>query len=447
MSRHHHPCTPGSTPDPTSDPISGAAPSRRGVLTAASGAATALLAGAFAAAPAAASEPPQPSPPSRLPAAAGASRASVQRAFDFLDAKFDEYGTGDDLRVPRSYTGGFFETPTWTFVSSFAYDDALMIIAWLARGRPDDRRRATVLGDTLLYAQAHDPVGDGRTRASYQPNPFITGDGTPQIGSPAAYTGNQAWVGMAFAHLYARTRERRFLDGALRAAEWIHEHTFDGDRAPYGYTGGRTADDRPNTYKATEHNIDTGAFFTMLAQLTGRRVWRSRARIAFAFVAAMRDPAGGHLWTGTQPDGVTTNRSPIPEDVQTWAYLATLDRRHSAGVTWVLRNLAAHDAGVSGVAFSDADVSKVWLEGTAHTAAALRARAARGDALLAKRLLWNIETAQTTTPVADGRGIPAASSDGLDTGFGDLYYASLHTGATAWYLLAALGRNPFLLHR
>ena len=39
----------------------------------------------------------------------------------------------------------------------------------------------------------------------------------------------------------------------------------------------------------------------------------------------------------------------------------------------------------------------------------------------------------------------ATSTYGLDSGFGDLYYASLHTGATAWYLLAAAGDNPFVL--
>ncbi|MEU6850388.1 Tat pathway signal sequence domain protein [Actinacidiphila alni] len=424
-------------------------PSRRTLLTAASGSAAALLTGALATPAVASTQPDRSGRPGRpdRPGCPDALAASVSRAFAFLDAKFDEYGTGDALRVPRSYTGGFFETPTWTFVSSFAYDDALMIIAWLGRGRPGDIHRATVLGDTLLYAQDHDPIGDGRTRASYQPDSFTTPTGSLDIGSPAAYTGNQAWVGMAFAHLYARTRHHRFLDGALRAADWIQRHTFDGTRAPYGYTGGRTADDQPNTYKATEHNIDTGAFFTMLARLTGKQVWRDRAAVAFSFVDAMRDRAGGHLWTGTDPDGVTTNRTPIPEDVQTWAYLATLDHRYSSSVDWVLRKLTAHDAGVSGVSFSDTDVSKVWLEGTAHTALAVRTRAARGDDRRAADLLRNIERAQATTPVGDGRGIPAASSDGLDTGFGDTYYASLHTGATAWYLLAALGHNPFRLPR
>jgi hypothetical protein len=39
----------------------------------------------------------------------------------------------------------------------------------------------------------------------------------------------------------------------------------------------------------------------------------------------------------------------------------------------------------------------------------------------------------------------SASSDGLDTGYGDYYYANLHTGATAWYILAAAPANPFVL--
>ncbi|SNY38742.1 hypothetical protein [Paractinoplanes atraurantiacus] len=399
--------------------------SRRTVL----GTLTAVLTGSLV---------PSPASASASSWTAGATPASVKAAFAFLNSKFDEYGSESAPRLPRSYTGGFFETPTWTFVSSFAYDDALVIMAWLAHG---DVRRAVILGDALLYAQKNDPIGDGRTRASYQADSFPALD----IGSPAAFTGNQAWVGMAFAHLYARTRLPRFLEGALREATWIQDKTWDGTRAPFGYTGGRTADDQPNTFKATEHNIDVGAFFTMLAQLTGKRVWQTRARAAFAFVAAMQDRVGGHVWTGTDPDGTTTNRVPIPEDVQTWARLATGDRRYDRSVSWVLDRLAAFDADVYGVSYSDTDTSKVWLEGTAHTALALQARNGRGDALLSRKLLWNIGRAQATTPHGDGRGIPAASSDGLDTGFGDLYYASLHTGATAWYLLAALGRNPFRL--
>ncbi|WP_181420595.1 hypothetical protein [Curtobacterium sp. MCPF17_046] len=368
-------------------------------------------------------------------------------AYDYLDLRMDEYGTGTAPRLPRSYSGGYFATLPSEFVSSFAYDDSLMVLAWLARRRRGDVQRATALGDALLALQAADPIGDGRTRASYQPDSFPVADPPRPIdvGSPASYTGNQSWVGMAFCRLYAVTRQRRFLDGALRLGTWIETNARDDVRRPAGYTGGRNANDQPITYKSTEHNIDVTGFFTQLAQLTGDRTWARRAALAESFVRAMQDPTDGHLWTGTDPDGTTINRTPIPEDVQTWAYLATLDRRYSPSVTWVLDHLTAHDGPYTGPSFSDTDVSKVWFEGSGHLALALEARGARGDRARAAQILDSVQLAQATEPNGDGKGIVSASSDGLDTGFGDLYYASLHTGATAWYLLALTRSNPFRL--
>ena len=370
-------------------------------------------------------------------------------AYDYLDLRMDEYGTGSAPRLPRSYYGGYFATLPTEFVSSFAYDDSLMVLAWLARRRRGDVQRATALGDALLSLQAADPIGDGRTRASYQPDtfPVATPPRPIDIGSPAAYTGNQSWVGMAFCRLYTVTRQRRFLDGALRLGTWIETNARDDVRQPAGYTGGRNGDDQPITYKSTEHNIDVTGFFTQLAQLTGDRTWARRAALAESFVRAMQDGTDGHLWTGTDPDGTTINRTPIPEDVQTWAYLATLDRRYSASVTWVLDHLTAHDGPYTGPSFSDTDVSKVWFEGSGHLALALEARGARGDRARAAQILDSVQLAQRTEPNGDGKGIVSASSDGLDTGFGDLYYASLHTGATAWYLLAVTGSNPYRLDR
>lgn len=381
----------------------------------------------------------------------GGSRSLVRSAslaYDFLDSRVDQYGSGTQLRLPRSYAGGFFTTPTFDFVSSFAYDDALVIMAYLGRGLRHDIERATVLGDALLFLQAHDPIGDGRTRASYQPDTFPASgppSGNLDIGSPAAYTGNQCWVGMALTHLYVATRHRRFLDGALRLGNWIRTNATDTTRVPYGFTGGRDADDNPITYKATEHNIDVTAFFSQLHTLTRDRSWARGAAVARSFVTAMQDGSDGHLWTGTDPDGVTTNYYPVPEDVQTWSYLATREARYGRSVGWVLGNLSAQDGPYRGPSFSNADRSKVWFEGSGHLALALRERRAPGDRARVADLFHSIETAQKQEPNGDGRGIVAASSDGLDTGFGDLYYASLHTGATAWYLLAATDTNPFQL--
>ncbi|MEV7213615.1 hypothetical protein AB0O31_11055 [Kitasatospora cineracea] len=390
---------------------------------------------------------------------------STKKADAFLRDAIDRHGTLDDLRVPQSYTGGFFG-PGGTFgpdgyQASFTYDNAVTVMALLANHTGTDSGHAVALGDSLLYAQDHDPVDDGRIRASYLPEPFVTTlgrdypVGTPYIGSWSVYTGNMAWAGMAFCHLYRATGDTKYLDGAKRAANWIQANAADtrGTPGATGYTGGyadtSAAEDGSGmvqrTWKATEHNIDVGAFFTMLSGLTGDQVWKGRADNAFAFVKTMLSADHNHLWTGTGLDGVTVNEDAVPEDVQTWSYLATLDPDYARTADWAAGRMAATDGSFSGVSFSSVDTSKVWFEGTAHLLAVYRQRQAPGDGAKAAALLSTLELAQLGAPNTDGKGIVAASGDGLDTGQGDHYYASLHTGATAWYLIAARGGNPFRL--
>ncbi|WP_052498801.1 ribosome-inactivating family protein [Streptomyces vietnamensis] len=407
----------------------------------------------------------QPTPGTSV---ANAPAASTRAAYSYIADTQDEFGTG--IGVPRSYTGGFFgpgtKFGTEGYQSSFTYDNAVTVIA-LTKGARRDLTRAVRLGNSLLYAQDHDPENDGRIRASYLPNPFITTlgrdypAGTPYIGGWSVYTGNMAWAGMAFCHLYKATGDGRYLDGALRAANWIQTNSAD-DRGAGGYIGGyadtSTAEDGSGmvkrTWKATEHNIDVGAFFSMLNQLTGDQVWKARSDNAFAFVKTMLSADRNHLWTGTGLDGVTTNEDAVPEDVQTWSYLATLDPAYERTVDWAAGRMAATDGPVDpgtneklfkGVSFGAMDTTKVWFEGTAHLLAAYHVRNKTGDAASAAVLQKTLENAQTSAPNNDGRAIVAASDDGLDTGQGDLYYASRHTGATAWYLLAGVGANPFRL--
>ena len=183
----------------------------------------------------------------------------------------------------------------------------------------------------------------------------------------------------------------------------------------------------------------------MLAALSGQSVWTQRAQWALDFVASMWNAEGGFFWTGTLADGVTINKSFIPEDVQSWSYLATLDPSHAASIDWAYANLAATDGPFSGVSFSNADRSGVWFEGTAHVAAALLAREGSGDVAKAQAYLQNLALAQTEAPNEDGLGIDAASKDGLRTGDGDKYYAALHIGATSWYCIALQNGNPLRL--
>ena len=368
--------------------------------------------------------------------------ASVALAYEFLDARVDEFCDGEGRCLPRSYEGGFFTTPSWDFTPSFVYDDALVVIAYTARGLPDDLRRARAVADTLLFVQENDPVGDGRVRTSYEPHGIR--QGRMEITGPGTFTGNQAWVGMALTRLFHATGETRYLDGAVRIAEWIQDNTADMTRAPYGYTGGQTDAGVPLEWKSTEHNSDIAGFFTQLAQLTGDAVWAERAAVAADFVAAMQS-ADGHVDTGTLLDGSTINTRPIPLDAQTWSLLGTGDPRYGSAVDWTLAHLSAQDGPYRGPSISDVDVSKVWFEGSGHLALALQERGAAGDQARAEELLADIRLAQRDAANGDGKGIVATSTDGLDSGFGDLYYASLHTGTTAWYLLAAVGDNPFRL--
>ena len=367
---------------------------------------------------------------------------SVAMAYEFLDARVDEFCDGAGHCLPRSYQGGFFTSPTWDFTPSFVYDDALVIIAYTARGLPDDIRRARAIGDTLLFVQANDPIGDGRTRASYEPHGIR--QGRVEITGPGTFTGNQAWVGMALARLFHATGDQKYLDGALQTAQWIQTNTADTVRAPYGYTGGQLEDGTPLVWKSTEHNTDIAGFFSQLAQLTGDTVWADRAAVAANFVTAMQ-AADGHVDTGTLLDGATVNTYPVPLDAQTWSYLGTGDARYGVALDWTLTNLIATDGPYSGPSISGTDVSKVWFEGSGHLALSLKLRGGQGDAASAESLLAGIRLAQRDAPNGDGKGIVATSTDGLDSGFGDLYYASLHTGTTAWYLLAAAGDNPFRL--
>jgi hypothetical protein len=108
------------------------------------------------------------------------------------------------------------------------------------------------------------------------------------------------------------------------------------------------------------------------------------------------------------------------------------------------------------------DPNAVWLEGTAHTIAALTARSVAGGGGFQKRiedlkaavaLVKTCEAAQAELgpgqtingkPIASGNGLVAATSP-MDTGFGYGYFPNLHIGATGWYLIAAQGGNPFRL--
>jgi len=367
--------------------------------------------------------------------------ASAAAAYTFLDVMMDAYASGTSLRLVQSFTGGILEKRGFT--DSVTYDDALVIDALLARGTTDDVSRAEVIGDALLYVQAEDPDHDGRIRAAYAPTP-LAAPADVVATDPTSDVGNMAWVGQALVQLYARTGDTSYLAGATAIGQWIERNTYD-TRGADGFTGGVSATGATIRWKSTEHNIDLYAFFTLLATETGDTSWTTMAAWARGFVAAMWQPASGSFAVGTLDDGVTVNAAEQPEDVNSWSFLALRDPSYAASLDWDVTHLRVSKHGFNGVSFCAGDRSGVWFEGTSHLADALELRGATGDASLAEVYLADVATAQTYGPDADGLGIMAASKNGLRDCDGDRYDASLHTGATSWYLLALQSTDPFTL--
>ena len=364
---------------------------------------------------------------------------STANGYLFLDQMMDKYATGTTPRLVQSFVA---DSAMGAFTDSVTYDDALIVDAFLARGTADDIARAKVIGNALLYVQSNDAKHDGRIRAAYAPTP-LTAPSKVSATDDTSDVGNMAWDGQALVQLYARTGDASYLTGATSIANWIQANAYD-TRGAGGYTGGYDSSGKL-TWKSTEHNLDVFSFFSMLATETGNSTWSTRAGYAKTFVDAMWDSAGVKYWVGTGTDGVALNKDFLPEDVNTWTYLAFKDASRAASIDWDVAHLAVTDGSFTGVSFGACDRSKVWFEGTAHLADALAVRNGSGDAAKAQAYLNSIQLAQTTALHNNGLGIVAASHDKLSDCDSDYYYAAPHTGATSWYLLAGTAANPFYL--
>src|SRR5215467_7264275 len=272
--------------------------------------------------------------------------AAFDNAYSFLNTMMDAYAQGPTVRLSQSYTDqqGLQST-------GFVYDNSLVLQAHLLRGRGDDVARAALLGEALLHAQQTDSIGDGRVRQAYfvdQP------DANGVFVRPALFpffflgsaVGDMAWTAIGLAQLFERTRDSRFLQGAVRLGHWIVNNTFD-TRGAGGFNFGVDNGNNRLLFKSTEHNIDCIALFNMLAALTGDSSWLDQAEHARVFVNAMFHADGGFFFTGTAPDGVSVDpvisQNNIPEDVQTWSFLATRDETPAVSIDWAKTNLATTD--------------------------------------------------------------------------------------------------------
>jgi hypothetical protein len=350
---------------------------------------------------------------------------------------------------------------------AFTYDNALALIAFTAAG---DARRARLLADAFVYAQEHDRTySDGRLRNAYRAGDLVLPPGWTPAGRASTVsmpgwwtatearwvedadlvgstTGDVAWALLALLNFYETYGGAPYLAAAGRLGAWIERETRDAC-PPGGYTGGYgRGEPTPTkfTWKSTEHNLDLAAAFARLAALTGDARWQEPATHARAFVEAMWEPDAGHYWTGTVQERERCeqpNTAPIPLDTQTWAALVfgpTPQTRRAMAFAEANHKVTAGD--YSGFDFNE-DRDLPWFEGTAQMALAYRLF---GEASQTEAVLEQLRLVQATAPNGNGNGIVAAPQDGLTTGFdGFRYYNRLHVGATAWYLFAERGYNPY----
>jgi hypothetical protein len=373
----------------------------------------------------------------------------------------------ENLRLLRSYetksTQDAFDVVMRNV--AYSYDNALALLAFLAGGTEDDLSRAAILADSLVHAVYNDRyytgawlrnaymAGDLKQFPGWTPNNRVDTARMPGFWDcdseswyedsfqVSTHTGNVAWVIISLLSSYQILGESDYLQAAEELAELVESNCKD-TRGDGGYTGGYEGwepDADTLLYKSTEHNLDLYVVFRRLFEISANDKWRQRALHAETFIKSMWDETEGKFYTGTDTTGVTVNDDVIPLDAQAWAVLAFRDE--PALFSKGLEYAESHHRVGSGYDFNT-DQDGIWYEGTAQMAVAFRLV---GEVEKSDNCVTAIETAQYENGV-----IPAASKDGLTTGFflapdGSpwLYYKRGHVGATAWYVFAKQQVNPY----
>lgn len=394
-----------------------------------------------------------------FPATTLSRTTSEEKAFEHLYEVMD--GSGVSLEKPQFLTSYQIlvpgtETDTKLVNTSFSYDNALVLLAFLSRGTPEDMRRAKAIADAFLYVQRNDRYyKDGRFRNAYKSGNFIDSynkkamlpgwwdpyrrewcEDKEQVGTS---TGNMAWIGLALLTYYQKAPGKPYLEAALTIAEWIRNHTETSSGYSGGYIGWEPTPQKI-TWRSTEHNLDVYVFFSRLYQATKDPAWEKGSRIAKQFIAGMWDENETHFWTGTTPDGLQINTRTIPLDIQAWAIQAMPgEKRYHGALNWSEKNCGTTADGFTGFDFNN-DRDGIWFEGTAQMALAYHII---GQNDRASNILKELRKVQNYGPGANGKGLIAASHDGVTTGFEWKYFAKLHIGATAWLLFVEMRYNPF----
>ncbi len=360
----------------------------------------------------------------------------------------------------------------------FVYDNAVAVCAFLSTGRQHHRRRALLIADALL--ELIELEGDGSLCSAYscgdlagnewRDESFEVAPRYPWRVNPAGEppilqdtyslrkdTGNMAWAALALLHCWRATDDLRYREGAQSLAQWILGNAESGGS---GYAGGRELGVPGTEYKriqwqSTEHNIDLVAIFRQLAAdetliLSRREQYARAAESCEQFLGWAATRSTDYLVTGTIEASGSPRLEPIPLDPQTWSVLLSPgEERYERALRFALKHLTWRDGSFPRARYSIAEasaspsaISGMWPEGMAQVALALQTMGEPHEAWLE-----SIESVIDATAGPHARdGVVAAHPESFVTDFDWSYLNLPHVGATAWYVLAKQGWNPFAEH-
>lgn len=405
----------------------------------------------------------------------------------------------DEPRLVRSYRVG--DAPlqgNWQLRNTcFVYDNALVICAFLSSPNAEHHKRAALIADALVALAAAEGGGTraaesplrlrnayacgdlfGRYRANgYAPTPRLPGwlnrgnEPPPALApwlvdaySQGTDSGNMAWACLALLNCWERTSNNKYLDTAKRLASWVIQHCSRGNLS-FGFTGGviwdpKAGQERDVPWQSTEHNIDLSAVFRRLREQAEKQgdpqqevaKWKSAEDSATRFVQWALQQGGDHLVTGTDNERAAPAMDPKPLDPQCWSVLAFPGdmTRYAPALEWAARPPPMpgtcyiwKEDGIWGYGFST--VSKdIWPEGTGQVVVARKALGQATQAQAVLRQLDEIQQRHAKRKPAEAGAIPAAYPRFVETGFPQIFYQDYaHVGATAWYVMAKTGWNPF----
>jgi hypothetical protein len=140
--------------------------------------------------------------------------------------------------------------------------------------------------------------------------------------------GPNAWMGIALLHLYQFTKEQKYLSAAEAVGKFILSLQSSKGTTAGSIAGGYDEDGRPFGWTSTEHNADCVAFFTALADATGKECYQDAAGGIVKWLdREMWDKKESCYYTGYEDNNsINPQVSSFPErlDSQTWTILALI---------------------------------------------------------------------------------------------------------------------------